>query len=355
MAKTISSILLIAVIVIVLSLIGGGLFYWFLTNKVDVEPSAALQKQQQISTEDALQDIEEEYALYENEDFGFEFYYPAKWVIVKEGSDMGSAFVQLGKDLNPEGLVAPKDFKLLIFANPPGMGFEYLNNILEEDTINFGKPSVEADRALSTGEVEDKTVKAERLRFNRNQDSYFILYQVDLDKWEEYEPYLEKFKETWKFADENVDIREFSYDDKGNDFKVQKEAFDIKGTFRTEKLVGQSKECGTNKSEKYYEKLMSEYKDGEKGVVYSFEYGKASQKPSYWSVQIIPNRFGYKTLDEFKEDFDFCAAGGVYPFAVSKNYLAFSVSCGTGFSDGSGLPIGCEEVRLIVEPSIKLK
>jgi hypothetical protein len=63
----------------------------------------------------------------------------------------------------------------------------------------------------------------------------------------------------------------------------------------------------------------------------------------------------YATIDSVKKDFDQCYAGGdMYPTAMNSKWLLFVNSCGTGFDDGSGKPNGCQEVRTIVEPTLKL-
>jgi hypothetical protein len=81
----------------------------------------------------------------------------------------------------------------------------------------------------------------------------------------------------------------------------------------------------------------------------------ASQEPDTFVVTLLPNKAGYTSLDQFKKDFDICAAGGdAYPTMLNSNWLLFVNSCGSGFNDGSGRPIGCDEVQKVVEPTLKL-
>ena len=44
----------------------------------------------------------------------------------------------------------------------------------------------------------------------------------------------------------------------------------------------------------------------------------------------------------------------MYPVQMNAKWILFVNSCGTGYSDGSGNPIGCQVVRDIVEPTLKL-
>ncbi|MDP3970588.1 MAG: hypothetical protein Q8P90_02715 [bacterium] len=60
-------------------------------------------------------------------------------------------------------------------------------------------------------------------------------------------------------------------------------------------------------------------------------------------------------FDQFSKDFDVCAAGGeAYPKMLNNDWLLFTGSCGSGFDDGSGLSVGCDEVKKVVEPTLKL-
>lgn len=154
---------------------------------------------------------------------------------------------------------------------------------------------------------------------------------------------------------ENKSFTHFDYNDAGRNFPYNTHEFSVKEKFSPEKLAAQSEECRTGHNEKYYEDLLSKFEDSEQGIVYNIKYDKESQEPSSWKITVIPNEIGYDNLEEFKQDFDFCAAGGeLYPFAVSKKYLMFVSSCGTGFKHESDLPIGCSEVREVIEPSLQI-
>ena len=101
---------------------------------------------------------------------------------------------------------------------------------------------------------------------------------------------------------------------------------------------------------------MSKFSSSDKGHIYKISYTGQTQGSGIWKITVIPNKLGYRNLDEFKNDFDLCYAGGdEYPTLISENYLLFVSSCGTGFDDGSGLPHGCDMVRKSIEPTIILK
>lgn len=124
--------------------------------------------------------------------------------------------------------------------------------------------------------------------------------------------------------------------------------------YTTDQLVSMAQECGNEQSTSYFDNLVSQFNDVSK-TVYTFRYTGASQESDTFIVTLLPNKPGYSSLDEFKRDFDQCYAGGdAYPTMLSDDWLLFINSCGSGFDDGSGKPIGCQEVRDVVEPTLKL-
>ncbi len=79
------------------------------------------------------------------------------------------------------------------------------------------------------------------------------------------------------------------------------------------------------------------------------------QDSSTFVVTLLPNKQGYTSLDQFKKDFDICAAGGnAYPTMLNSGWLLFVNACGSGYDDGSGRPHGCDEVEKVVSPTLKL-
>ncbi|HOS88690.1 MAG TPA: hypothetical protein PL121_01640 [bacterium] len=124
--------------------------------------------------------------------------------------------------------------------------------------------------------------------------------------------------------------------------------------FTSSQLQSSALECGVNNDSDYFDKLVSKFNNTPK-IVYTFKYKENSQDDGIFKVTVLPNKPGYTSLDQFKKDFDLCLAGGdAYPKLVNKNWLLFVSSCGSGFDDGSGRVHGCEEIRKIVEPSLKL-
>jgi hypothetical protein len=124
--------------------------------------------------------------------------------------------------------------------------------------------------------------------------------------------------------------------------------------YTAEQLKGMADSCGSQHDTGYFDQLVSKF-SGETKTIYSFKYAGASQESDTYVVTLLPNKAGYTSLDQFKKDFDLCDAGGdAYPTMVNSNWLLFVNSCGSGFNDGSGNPVGCAEIQKIVEPTLKL-
>lgn len=147
-------------------------------------------------------------------------------------------------------------------------------------------------------------------------------------------------------------IEPLSYSTSGVSASVSKKtaSFD----YTAEQLKGMAEECGSQHNAGYFDQLVSKF-NGTTKTIYNFKYTDASQESDTFVVTLLPNKAGYTSLDQFKKDFDICAAGGdTYPTKLNSNRLLFVNSCGSGFDDGSGRPIGCDKVREAVEPTLKL-
>ncbi len=144
-----------------------------------------------------------------------------------------------------------------------------------------------------------------------------------------------------------------TYSTSGVSISVSKETASF--GYTVDQLVSMGEECGTNgQTARYFSSLVSKF-SGVTKIVYNFKYSGISQESDTFVVTLLPNKIGYSSLDEFKKDFDQCYAGGdAYPTKLNSDWLLFVNSCGTGFDDGSGKPIGCQEVRDVVEPTLKL-
>lgn len=150
----------------------------------------------------------------------------------------------------------------------------------------------------------------------------------------------------------NLEVEPLSYLIANSPISVSKDK--IPFNFTVGQLKSAAEECGIKHEEGYFDKLIAKF-NGTTKIVYNFKYRGSNQDNSIFVVTLLPNKVGYGSLDQFKTDFNICAAGGnAYPQMLNSNWLLFVNSCGTGFDGGSGRVHGCDEVRKIVEPSLKL-
>ena len=124
--------------------------------------------------------------------------------------------------------------------------------------------------------------------------------------------------------------------------------------YNAKQLTEMAADCGSTHAAGYFDELISKF-SGSTNQIYNFKYTSASQQSDTFVVTLIPNKADYVSLDQFKKDFDFCAAGeDIYPKMLNKNWLLFVNSCGSGYDDGSGNPIGCQKAKDIIEPTLML-
>ena len=143
-----------------------------------------------------------------------------------------------------------------------------------------------------------------------------------------------------------------SYSTTGVSVTLSKKTATFDYTAKT--LKGMADECGSEHATDYFDQLVSKF-SGTTKTMYNFKYNGESQESDTFVVTLLPNKAGYTSLDQFKKDFDLCYAGGdAYPIMLNSDWLLFESSCGSGYSDGSGKPIGCDEVKKVVEPTLKL-
>lgn len=122
-------------------------------------------------------------------------------------------------------------------------------------------------------------------------------------------------------------------------------------SYTSEQLKIMSEECGVEHDEAYFDSLVAEFTNS-KEIRYSFNYEEKYQDTKAFTVTLLPNKAEYSSLEEFKNDFDLCAAGGdLYPLKLNEDWLLFVNSCGSG---GSDVDLSCDELRKIVEPSLIL-
>ncbi len=124
--------------------------------------------------------------------------------------------------------------------------------------------------------------------------------------------------------------------------------------YTSDKLISMASECGVNQPAGYFDNLIGKF-NGTTKTIYNFKYNDSSQATDTFTVTLLPNKTGYTSLDQFKKDFDQCYAGGdAYPTELNKDWLLFVNSCGSGANDNSGNVNGCQAVRDVVEPTLKL-
>jgi hypothetical protein len=145
-----------------------------------------------------------------------------------------------------------------------------------------------------------------------------------------------------------------SYDDNSQLFTVTQKQFKVLDVFTPDYLENYSSGCyGGSHPLSYYQTVLSKFSSSDQGTYYDFNFIGKSQDNGVYEVAIIPNKPGYKTMDQFNADFGSCDAGeSLYPSSLSSNNLLFVPACGTGFGDAP--EIECGEVQSFVESSIKL-
>lgn len=123
--------------------------------------------------------------------------------------------------------------------------------------------------------------------------------------------------------------------------------------FTAAELTSAAEECGAKHDVGYFDALVSKF-SGSSEIIYKFKPQGDNQDDSTFVVTLLPNKAEYSSLDQFKKDFDICSVGEqAYPQMLNSDWLLFVNSCGSGFDDGSGRIHSCDEIRKIVEPSLK--
>lgn len=125
---------------------------------------------------------------------------------------------------------------------------------------------------------------------------------------------------------------------------------DPKTSWTAESLKAASEECGTGQSLEHYQELLKSF---DKKTIQAYRFTSKNNPEEAYEVMLVPNGPGYASLDDFKKDFDVCAAGGMYPSQVSKTYLLFTGSCG-GAAPVVKPAVSCSDIQQTVDPSLKL-
>ena len=143
----------------------------------------------------------------------------------------------------------------------------------------------------------------------------------------------------------------YKYNKRDVDLIIKKDDF----RYSSLDLEALAQDCGVDKGSEYYKDLQDKFKNTQE-ITYEFTYKKLSQNPKEYVVTLLPNIPMYESILELQEDFDQCFAGGdAYPRMLSEDWLVFESSCGSGFADGSDMPIGCSEIKESVSPTFNLE
>ncbi len=116
--------------------------------------------------------------------------------------------------------------------------------------------------------------------------------------------------------------------------------------FTAESLTNQNAACDTRHSYQYYQTLAAQFGTGLTAKQFTF---------GNWSVVIVPNKPGYKTIDAFKEDFAVCGAyGTLYPAQISAKNILFTSACPTNKKTAT-TDAACAKARDEIEKTLKIK
>lgn len=251
---------------------------------------------------------------YENSTYGFSLVFPASWGTVKENIGNGEKItsVKLSPENDPSRYISIQVVKIIDKNDPTVIDYPQ-KPLTENATYSY---------YYNTDDTEDYT----------NTDLQAIIKS---------------------FTVREVTFEPLTYSTTGVDVTVSKTTapFD----YTAEQLQANAEECGTEQENGYFEELISKF-SGTTKTIYSFKYAGASQSSDTFVVTLLPNKAGYtRMFDQFSKDFNVCAAGGeAYPRQLNNDWLLFENSCGSGADDGSGLPIGCDEVKKVVGASLQL-
>ena len=266
---------------------------------------------------------------YKNSAYGFSLVFPESWGTIKERQENGgkiNASIQLSAEDDSARFIKIQVVKSEDKTDPAVI--DYPQTYLTENSTYSYYYSGSGDYAGYPDMEEQK---------------YF-----DIQKE------VKEISKTFSLTDESTEP--LSYSTTGVNASVSKTTapFD----YTAEQLKANADECGTEQEAGiallYFDELVAKF-SGTTKIIYSFQYLDAIQKADTFVVTLLPNKAGYTSADQFKRDFDICAAGeGNYPKMLNKDWLLFESSCGSGRADGSKQPIGCDEVKKVVEPSLKL-
>ena len=143
----------------------------------------------------------------------------------------------------------------------------------------------------------------------------------------------------------------YSLGGRGN-IEFTKSASRLLDSFSSEKLAENALGCSMDQNKEYFDNLLNKFDKSDMLYTYSFKYKNIPN--GEWVISTMPNKLGYKNLEDFNKDFGICEAGGtMYPMLVSEKYLLFTNSCGSGVDSPESRI--CSELETILKESVKLK
>lgn len=167
--------------------VGGGIYLWLKIQAPAVEKVPVTEKVVPVTEKAPKQPEWKTFTL--DREGGFEFQYPAEWVVVSD------QFVR-----SPDWTHFEKGAEFMFLIDPSGMGFEYLVNDLGSSTVYLD--NVPATKSLLSD--ESGKVIAAIIEFNKSGHSYWFKYEFVADSEAEKDYYfniLDKIINTFKFRD----------------------------------------------------------------------------------------------------------------------------------------------------------
>lgn len=138
----------------------------------------------------------------------------------------------------------------------------------------------------------------------------------------------------------------------GLDVSIFKKTVPVVNVFSANSLEAQAQGCGTTNEGGYFTELVSKLTGDV--ITYTFTEKKMAQDNEF-VVTLMPNTPEYTDEDAFKSDFNVCVEGGTYPYTMNADWLVFVKNCPAASDANSQLPIGCEEMQTVIEPTISFK
>ncbi|MFA5792738.1 MAG: hypothetical protein WC897_02585 [Candidatus Gracilibacteria bacterium] len=112
-------------------------------------------------------------------------------------------------------------------------------------------------------------------------------------------------------------------------------------------LKKNAQNCGVDTAtlaDGYFEQIITAIEGAFQNQYYKYVFtAKADQSETY-TLMLVPNATAYKSLEEFKADFNVCDAGGIYPIRMNNDWLMFGTACAGAYVEE---PVGitCTEIK----------